>query len=151
MRFRFLPCLGGLAIIVTSATIACSASGETPDRASGRSGNGGPAIPVTTAKVDQKSMPLVISVIGNAEAYSNVAVHPQITGQLTSVDFKEGGDIRKGEIIFTLDFRPLEAALEQAKANLMRDMAQAANAHSSPPRYQDLQARGIPSNDHADQ
>jgi multidrug efflux pump subunit AcrA (membrane-fusion protein) len=44
-------------------------------------------------------MPMAISVIGSAEAYSNVAVHAQITGQLTSVDFKEGGDVTKGEII----------------------------------------------------
>src|SRR5580765_418213 len=151
MRFRFRPCLGGLAIIATCATIACSASGETPDRASGRSGIGGPAIPVATAMVDQKSMPLAINVIGTVEAYSNVAVHPQITGQLTSVDFKEGGDVTKGEIIFTLDFRPLESALEQAQANLARDMAQAANARSSSARYQDLQSRGIATKEQADQ
>jgi multidrug efflux system membrane fusion protein len=151
MRFRFRPCLGGLAITATCATIACSASGETPDRASGRSGNGGPAIPVATATVDQKSMPLAISVIGTAEAYSNVAVHPQITGQLTSVDFKEGGDVTKGEIIFTLDFRPLQSALEQAQANLARDTAQAANARSSSARYQDLQSRGIATKEQADQ
>ena len=151
MRFKFRPCFGGLAIIATCATIACSASGETPDRASGRSGSGGPAITVATAMVDQKSMPLAISVIGTVEAYSNVAVHPQITGQLTSVDFKEGGDVTKGEIIFTLDFRPLESALEQAQANLARDMAQAANARSSSARYQDLQSRGIATKEQADQ
>ena len=90
-------------------------------------------------------------VIGTVEAYSNVAVHPQITGQLTSVDFKEGGDVTKGEIIFTLDFRPLESALEQAQANLARDMAQAANARSSSARYQDLQSRGIATKEQADQ
>jgi len=65
-------------------------------------------------------------VIGPAEAYSNVAVHPQITGQLTSVEFKEGQDVRKGEIIFTLDFRPLESALEQANADRRRSEAEAA-------------------------
>ena len=139
-------------MIATCASIACSASGETPERAaSGRAGNGVPAIPVATAKVDQKSMPLAINVIGTVEAYSNVAVHPQITGQLTSVDFKEGGDVTKGEIIFTLDFRPLEAALEQAQANLARDRAQAANARASSARYQDLQSRGIATKEQADQ
>jgi len=96
-------------------------------------------------------MPLSIDVIGTAEAYSNVAVHPQITGQLTSVDFKEGGDVKKGEIIFTLDFRPLQAALDQAQANLTRDQAQAANARSSAARYQDLQSRGIATAEQADQ
>jgi multidrug efflux system membrane fusion protein len=106
---------------------------------------------VTTATVEQKPMPLAINVIGSAEAYSNVAVHPQITGELTSVDFKEGGDVTKGEIIFTLDFRPLQAALDQAEANLARDMAQASNAQSSAARYEDLQSRGIATTEQADQ
>jgi len=152
MRFTVGPFLPWLAVAAALTTIACTASGETPAQtAGGRRENGPPAVPVATAKVDQKSMAMAVNVIGTVEAYSNVAVHPQITGQLTSVDFKEGDDIRKGEIIFTLDFRPLEAALEQAKANLMRDMAQAANAHSSSARYQDLQARGIATKEQADQ
>jgi multidrug efflux system membrane fusion protein len=92
-----------------------------------------------------------MSVIGSAEAYSNVAVHPQITGQLTSVDFKEGEDVKKGDIIFTLDFRPLESALKQSQANLARDTVQAANARSSAARYQDLKGRGIATAEQADQ
>ena len=153
-----------LVIAATVAAGACSAlrpassgssgqaSGETPAPAARARPESGPApVPVAAAKVDRKSMPMAINVIGTVEAYSNVAVHPQITGQLTSVEFKEGEDITKGEIIFTLDFRPLEAALEQAKANLARDQAQAANARSSSARYQDLMARGIATREQADQ
>jgi multidrug efflux system membrane fusion protein len=152
MRHISRPFLGSLAVAATVVAAGCTASGQTPERAaSGRDGSGSPAVPVATAKVEQKSVPLAISVIGSAEAYSNVAVHPQITGQLTSVEFKEGQDVRKGEIIFTLDFRPLESALEQARANLARDTAQAANARSSAARYQDLQGRGIATREQADQ
>jgi multidrug efflux system membrane fusion protein len=151
MRFPFRSCLGGLTLIATCTAAGCSASGETPDRASGgRDRNSSPAIPVATAKVEEKSMPLVVSVIGSVEAYSNVAVHPQITGQLTSVEFKEGDDIKKGEIIFTLDFRPLETAFDQAEATLARDTAQAVNARASAGRYQDLQGRGIATSEQAD-
>jgi multidrug efflux system membrane fusion protein len=82
-------------------------------------------------------------VIGTAEAYSTVAVHAQVTGQLESVNFKEGDDVRKGQVLFTLDRRPLEAALQQAEANLQRDIAQAANARAQAQRYQDLAERGI--------
>jgi multidrug efflux system membrane fusion protein len=140
-----------MAAAATLATISCTASGQTPDRAAGaRDGNGSPAVPVSTATVEQKSMPLALTVIGSAEAYSNVAIHPQITGQLTSVDFKEGEDVAKGAIIFTLDFRPLEAAFEQAQANLARDMAQATNARSSASRYADLKTRGIATAEQAD-
>ena len=63
-------------------------------------------------------MPLEIAVIGSGEAYSIVAVHAQITGELTSVNFKEGDDVSEGQVLFTLDRRPLEAALQQAQANL---------------------------------
>src|SRR3954471_14286886 len=152
MGLEFRRCLGGLALISGCAVAACTASGQTADRAAaGRGGNASPAVPVAIATVEQKSVPLAINVIGTAEAYSNVAVHPQITGQLTSVDFKEGEDVAKGAIIFTLDFRPLEAAFEQANANLARDMAQAANARSTADRYKDLRTRGIAPAEQADQ
>src|SRR5262245_33859793 len=112
MRFRNDRMFCGLGVAALAACVGCTASGQTPDREGGRQRGGGQAaVPVTTAVVNQKAEPLAIKVIGTAEAYSNVAVHAQITGQLTSVDFREGEDVRKGEIIFTLDFRPLEAAL----------------------------------------
>ena len=88
-------------------------------------------------------MPIEIRVIGAVEAYSVVSVHSQITGQLTSVNFKEGDDVAKDQVLFTLDRRPLEAALLQAQANLQRDIAQAANAKVVAQRYSDLAGRGI--------
>lgn len=102
-----------------------------------------PAVPVTVALVIQKEMPVEIGVIGTAEAYSSVAVRAQITGELTSVNFQQGEDVRAGQVLFTLDQRPLEAALHQAEANLARDSAQAANAKAQADRYQDLAQRGL--------
>jgi multidrug efflux system membrane fusion protein len=95
-------------------------------------------------------MPLALTVIGTAEASSNVAVHAQITGALTSVNFKEGDDVTKGQVLFTLDRRPLEGALAQAQATLARDMAQSAQAKSTAARFQDLQSRGIATKEQAD-
>jgi len=110
----------------------------------GRGGRGGDAtVPVTVASVVQKSMPIEIRVIGNVEAYSVVSVHAQITGQLTAVNFKEGDDVKKDQVLFTLDKRPLEAALLAVQANLQRDIAQAANAKVVAQRYADLAARSI--------
>src|SRR5204862_294986 len=85
------------------------------------------------------------------EAYSNVAVRAQTTGELISVNFKEGDDVRKGQVLFTLDRRPLEAALAQAEANLSRDIAQAQNARAQAARVQDLAARGIATREQLDQ
>jgi multidrug efflux system membrane fusion protein len=105
--------------------------------------SGPPAVPVTTATVVTKSMPLELRVIGSAEAYSTVAIRSQITGQLTAVNFREGDEVKQGQVLFELDRRPLEAALQQAEANLDRDMAQAANAAVQSKRLQDLVDRGI--------
>jgi multidrug efflux system membrane fusion protein len=117
----------------------------------GRGGRaGGAAVPVTIAAVVQKSMPIEISVIGAAEAFSSVAIRAQTTGQLTSVNFTEGDEVKAGQVLFTLDRRPLEAAVQQAQANLDRDLAQAANAAAQAKRYADLAERGIATREQVD-
>ena len=100
-------------------------------------------MPVTVASVTIKPMPLEVDVVGTAEAFSSVAVRAQITGELTSVNFRQGDDVQAGQVLFTLDRRPLEAALSQAEANLRRDLAQASNAKAIAKRLDDLVERGI--------
>jgi multidrug efflux system membrane fusion protein len=78
-------------------------------------------------------------------------VHAQLTGQLETVSFREGDDVKKGQALFALDKRPLEAALQQAQAALDRDLAQAANAKAQLVRYRDLLARGIATREQVDQ
>jgi multidrug efflux system membrane fusion protein len=138
------------ALAAAIATTACSGEAVQSAPASGSGGPQNPAVPVNTAMVSEKSIPLSLGVIGTVEAYSTVAVRAQMTGELTSVRFREGDDVRKGQVLFTLDRRPLEAALEQARANLQRDTAQAANAKAQAQRYQDLAARGIATKEQVD-
>ena len=104
---------------------------------------GPPPVPVALTQAVRKAMPLELSAIGTVEASSSVAVRSQITGELTSVNFKEGDDVVQGQVLFRLDRRPLEAALKQAEANLERDRAQAANAGAQAQRSRELAARGI--------
>ena len=151
MPYRLSSLLTPLALASSLMAIACS-GGEavqaTPP--AGRGGGPNAAVPVATATVADKAIPLEIDVIGTVEAYSTVSVRAQLTGELTSVTFKEGDDVRKGQVLFTLDRRPLEAALEQARANLQRDAAQAVNAKAQAQRYQDLAARGIATREQVD-
>jgi membrane fusion protein, multidrug efflux system len=135
------------ATAAAAALAACSGSHAQQSQQAGAS----PAVPVTVAAVLQKEMPLEISLIGTAEAYSTVAVHAQITGVLTSVNFQQGDDVQAGQVLFTLDQRPLEAALHQAEANLARDSAQAANSKSQAQRYQNLAQRGLATREQVDQ
>ena len=132
-------------LALTAGACAGGNAGSSPAAGAGggRGRGGDPVVPVTVAAVIQKQMPIDIRVIGSVEAYSVVSVHAQITGQLTAVNFKEGEDVKKDQVLFTLDRRPLDAALLQAQANLQRDIAQAANARVVAQRYQDLAGRGI--------
>ena len=150
MRFIRIA-LAGAVMTAGLFSSACSTD-ETSASNGGSGGRGGgqPPVPVTVASVVQKPMPIEIQVIGSAEPYSTVAIRSQITGQLMKVNFREGDIVQRGAVLFELDRRPLEAALEQAQANLERDMAQAANAEVQATRFQQLVDRGISPREQAD-
>ncbi|HYA86254.1 MAG TPA: efflux RND transporter periplasmic adaptor subunit [Nitrospirota bacterium] len=109
------------------------------------------AVPITAATVIQKTVPVQIRAIGNVEAYSTVGVRVQIGGELLRVHFKEGQDVSRGELLFTIDPRPYEAALKQAEANLAKDTAQLENAKVDVGRYADLVKKGYVAQQQFDQ
>src|SRR5262245_39289535 len=80
-----------------------------------------PAAPGYVSKALLKSLPIEIEVIGNVEAYSTVSVKSQVGGELTTVDFTEGADVRKGDRLFVIDPRPYQSQVVQAEATLARD------------------------------
>lgn len=115
-------------------------------RGGGRGGGGGggtPPVPVSTTHVVEKSIPVTVSTIGTAEASSTVEVRPQVSGQLTSVEFTEGDEVREGQLLFTIDGRPYEVALRQAEAAWAKDKANAENAQAIARRADDLLAQRI--------
>lgn len=131
----------------------------------GRSLDGGGPVPVVTAKVVQKDVPIDLTVVGNVEAYSTINVVPQVGGQLTEVSISEGDFVKKGQKLFTIDQRPLQAQLaqvqanvardnallNQAQANLARDTASEANARVEAGRYAKLFEDKIVSREQVDQ
>jgi multidrug efflux system membrane fusion protein len=112
----------------------------TADRPQARSGGGRgrEAIPVLVATAARKTMAIQLRAVGNVEAFSTVSVKSQVTGVLTQAHFKEGQNVKKGQLLFTIDPRPLEAVLKQAEANLARDAAQLQNAREQARRYAEL-------------
>jgi membrane fusion protein, multidrug efflux system len=110
-----------------------------------------PPVPVTAAEVVQKTVPVEIKVIGNVEPYSTVSVKSQIGGILTRVHFREGQDVNKSDLLFTIDPRPYEAALKQAEANLTKDTAQLENARKEVLRYAELVKKGYVAQEQYDQ
>lgn len=95
-------------------------------------------VPVTVAFAEEKDVPLQIRAIGNVQPIATVAVRALAGGQLQRVWFREGDDVRKDQILFTIDPRPFQATLAQAEANLARDEAQLRNAESEAKRYAEL-------------
>lgn len=97
-----------------------------------------PAIPVTVAKVEQRTVPFEITAPGTVEPMRAAAVSAQVTGIVTGVRFREGDDVREGEVLLQIDPRPYRNALQQAEATLARDLIQLANARRQVERYQGL-------------
>src|SRR3954469_14631197 len=146
-----LRCLVLGAALASAACSGGEAVSTTPPPGGGRGGGQAPAVPVTAAPATLRAVPLDVQAIGTVIAASTVAVRAQITGELMSVNFKEGDEVQQGQVLFTLDKRPFEAALAQAEAQLQKDKAQAANAKAQAARYQDLAQRGIATREQVDQ
>jgi membrane fusion protein, multidrug efflux system len=162
----FLSCL--LAVVLAGCGESGASAGSAPGGAGkgggGRKGGGGD-VPVLVTKVTQRNVPVEIQVIGNVEAYSTISVRSQVTGQLTSANFREGDFVKKGEQLFSIDPRPLEATLNQVQANLARDeatlgqaqavlardSAQARYTESQATRYAQLFEQKVISRDQAEQ
>jgi len=108
-------------------------------------------VPVTAAGVVQKTVPVQLKTIGNVEAYSTVAVKSQIGGVLKQVHFREGQDVQKGALLFTIDPRPYEAELKKAEADLAKDTAQFENARIEAKRYEELVRKGYVAQSQYDQ
>src|SRR6476469_709191 len=108
------------------------------------------AAPVRIATVASRTMPVELQAIGNVEAISTVSIKAQISGQLMRVHFKEGDFVKKGQLLFTIDRQPFEAALRQAEGTLAKDEAQALNSKLDAERYQGLGKQGIVSKQQVD-
>jgi multidrug efflux system membrane fusion protein len=95
-----------------------------------------PPRPVAVAKVTTKDVPLYLDEIGTCAAYETVQVQAQVSGQIAARHFQDGADVKKGDLLFTIDPRPYQAALDQAKAQAALDQA-------TLKRQEDLRARKV--------
>ncbi|HEY2114374.1 MAG TPA: MdtA/MuxA family multidrug efflux RND transporter periplasmic adaptor subunit [Candidatus Angelobacter sp.] len=111
----------------------------------GKGGRGGGqmTIPVAVAKVEVRDLPIVLSGLGSVEAYNTVAVKSRIDGQLVKVNFKEGQEVKQGELLAEIDPRPYEVQLSQAQATLFKDQAALKDARLNLERFQQLVKDGV--------
>jgi membrane fusion protein, multidrug efflux system len=89
------------------------------------------AVPVGVATAEQRLVPVQVVTVGNVQAYTTVGVKSQVAGQIQEVHFSEGQEVKRGDLLFTIDPRPLAAALRQAEANVVKDRAQQRQAQAA--------------------
>lgn len=108
-------------------------------------------VPVTVAEAVLKDVPVILNAIGTVEASNTVKVRPRAGGEVTRVAFREGDPVRKGDLLFTIDPRPYEIALQSALADSAKDSALAANADAQQRRYAELVGKDYVTKDQFDQ
>jgi membrane fusion protein, multidrug efflux system len=125
---------GSLWLILSFCWVLHGCANKAAERGEGarRGGDGG--APVTVATAVRKDVPVNIQVVGSVEAYQTVTLKAQINGELTGVHFREGDFVKKGDLLFSIDPRQLEAQLSQAQANLTREEAQLRQAEANQTR-----------------
>jgi len=144
LAVRMLVCLC-LFLLLTGCGNTSANSKQKGGGAGGKGGRGGGpfVIPVAVAKVEVRDLPVVLNGLGSVEAYNTVAVKSRIDGQLVRVDFREGQEVKQGDLLAQIDPRPYEVQLSQAEATLFKDQAALRDARLNLERFQQLYKDGV--------
>lgn len=111
---------------------------------------GAAAIAVSTAPVLRQDVPIYLQGIGTVQGFYTVRVTAQVNGQLTEVGFREGQQVKRGQLLAQIDPRPFQAALDEARAALAKDDAQLADARKDLARYVFLEPKKLASQQQVD-
>lgn len=111
---------------------------------------GKPPVPVSVAVATEKAVPVELRAVGEVEATARVTVRSQVAGVIAQVHFQEGAEVRAGELLFSVDSKPLQAALARAEAELERNRVEAETARREAKRFAELLNSGFVSRDEAE-
>jgi membrane fusion protein, multidrug efflux system len=105
------------------------------------------AVPVMIAQVKRQSVPVNLNSIGSVQSLRTVTIKSQVDGIIEQINFKEGDEVKAGDLLVTLDHRPFENNLSMAQADLATARAQADHAESDVERYKPLNEQAMVSKD----
>jgi multidrug efflux system membrane fusion protein len=140
----------GLVVIVLGAALIYVFSGKPAPQTNSRFGAVGGPVPVLVTAAATSDVPVYLDAVGTIKALNTVTVSPQVDGKLLSVGFKEGDDVKKGDVLAQIDPTTYKAALDQAKAKKAQDEALLANAKLDLDRYEKLAATNAINHQQAD-
>ncbi len=141
---RWIPFFATAALLVGCQKKAAEAPGG------GRGGAGGP-VPVLAGEAVQKPMAVTANAIGNVRPVETVSIKPQVGGPIREVQFQEGQEVKKGDLLFTIDARPFEVSLAEAEARLTQAQAQQGTAQNQAQRYTSLSKTGVVAKEQTEQ
>ena len=134
----------GACLVVAMALVMCAVlSGCSSQSAKAAKPTTPPAVPVGVGTVKQGEFNVYLTGLGSVQALNTVSIKTRIDGQIMQVNFREGQDVRAGELLLVIDPRPYQVALDQAKANLAKDQAQLVNAKAQYDRNKVLYEQGV--------
>jgi multidrug efflux system membrane fusion protein len=139
---------GHIAVCVCLVLILSGCGNTSADSKQKGGGKGGQnrgqvVIPVAVAKAEVRDLPIILSGLGSVEAYNTVTVKSRIDGQLVQVAFKEGQEVKEGDLLAEIDPRPYQVALAQAEATLFKDQSALKDAKVNLERFQQLYKDGV--------
>lgn len=129
------PVHGTIKALLERVSGSQGASAQVPQRPAAR------IVPVEVAKAVRKATPVFIEALGNVTPIETVAVRSRVDSEIVGVHFRDGANVKQGDLLFTLDARAIDAQIEQAEGNIARDKAQLEGAERDVRRYTELVAK----------
>ena len=130
-----------LVLLVVGLRLMHKPGGQANAQGQGKEGQP-PPVPVTVVPVARQDVPVYLTALGTVQALNTVAISPQVSGRLMSLEFAEGQPVKKGQVLAQIDPRSFQAAYDQAVARLHQDQAQLATAKANYSRSQELGPKG---------
>jgi membrane fusion protein, multidrug efflux system len=125
-----------ISILVLVAIAAAAAGGYAYwGRSKPKQASGPPPVPVQAATTGQQDVPIYYDALGTVQAFNTVAIRAQVNGQIVSVDFKQGQEVKQGAVLAKIDPAPFKATLDQTVAKKADDQAQLLDANKDLARY----------------
>jgi len=125
--------LGGAALALAGLALGGCSRGGGPAQAAAQ-----PPVPVQTAVAQRQDVPRAVESVGAVQAVRTVAVKSQVDGMIAEIHFREGDEVKAGDLLVTLDTRPFENSLRIARADLANARAEADQAATDAERYRNL-------------
>ena len=143
---RALLWVAGLAVVVIVVGVAVSRLTKPQAAHAARA----PSVPVMATTAGQRDVPIYYDALGTVNALNTVAIRAQVNGQIVSIDFRQGQDVKKGEVLAKIDPAPFQATLDQAVAKKGQDQAALVDAQKDLVRFKTLVMRNAETQQNVD-